>query len=192
MIVVLLQDPAALDVQGAGQEKAAGQSECERHSEMREGWLSDCCAHSDNWSLRQWWKDRAKSRGTRDQRWEQERPAFSCSPYYSVYDFSPGVTASLQRSPCLSDSWIKIQLLLIPSTHGCSDWHQHVLERYHTRHCPPEWSKQDKASPGAETLNWDPLTVFLGSVEGGCPLEESGCRTVTWLMYCYSPYCVFR
>lgn len=53
MIVVLLPDPAALDVQGAGQKKAAGQSECERHSEMREDWLSDCCAHRDSWNLRQ-------------------------------------------------------------------------------------------------------------------------------------------
>lgn len=45
MVVVLLPDPAALYVRGAGQEKAAGQSECERHSEMREDWLSDYCVY---------------------------------------------------------------------------------------------------------------------------------------------------
>lgn len=43
--MVLLPDPAALDVQGAGQEKAAGQSECKIHSEMREDWLPDYCVY---------------------------------------------------------------------------------------------------------------------------------------------------
>lgn len=157
--MVPLPDPAALDVQGAGQEK---------------DWLPDYCVYRDNWNLRKWQKDGAKSRGKRDERWEQKKPAFSCSPYYSLHDFSPSVTESLQRSLCLNDSWIKIQLLLIPAAHGCSDWHQHVLERYRTCYCPPEWSKQEKASLWPETLSWNPRTVFLGSVEGGLSLRGVG------------------
>ena len=86
---MLLPDPAALDVQGAGQEK---------------DWLPDYCVYRDNWNLRKWQKDGAKSRGKRDERWEQKKPAFSCSPYYSLHDFSPSVTESLQRSLCLNGS----------------------------------------------------------------------------------------